>query len=108
MAGLNQSERIQLVLDWHFDMQEGGHAVAGMFDTTLIESYYHQLHTQQVPLTLGQLRSLDKIIHRWHIPQWMNTHYPEAQGQAPAPPAPPVEEDVGFAFLPDDEADGQQ
>ena len=109
MAGLNQTERIQLVLDWYFDMQEEGRAVADRFDPTLIVSYYHQLHTQRVPLTLRQQRSLNNIIHRWHIPEWMNKNYPEAEGQAPAPPPPPpVEEDVRFAFLPDDEADGQQ
>jgi hypothetical protein len=39
MAGLNSAERIQLVLDWHLDTQEGGHAVAERFDTTLIASY---------------------------------------------------------------------
>jgi hypothetical protein len=59
-------------------------------------SYYHQLHTQRVPLTLGQRWSLDNIIHRWHILEWMNKNYPEAEAQAPPPP-PPVE-DVGFAF----------
>ena len=108
LAGLNQPERIQLVLDWHFDMQEEGRAVAERFDPTLIVSYYHQLHTQRVPLTPRQLRSLDNIIHHWNIPHWMNMHYPDAQGLAPAPPAPPVEENEGFAFLPDDEADAQQ
>jgi hypothetical protein len=54
-------------------------------------SYYNQLHTQRVPLTPRQRRSLDNIIHRWHIPEWMNKNYPDAEGQAPAPsPPPPV------------------
>jgi hypothetical protein len=108
MAGLNQLERIQLVLDWHYDMQEEGRAVAERFDPTLIVSYYHQLHTQRVPLTIRQRRCLDNIIHRWHILPWMNKNYPDAQGQAPAPQAPPVPAEESFAFLPDDEADEQQ
>jgi hypothetical protein len=104
MAGLNPAERIQLVLDWHYDMQEAGHAVADRFDTTLISSYYHQLITKGVPLTHRQLRSLENIIYRWRIHKWMRNN-PAAQGQAPAPPAPPAPEDEGFAFLSDDELD---
>ena len=85
-------------------MQEGDHAVAERFDTTLIVSYYHKLHTQRVPLTLRQQRSLDNIIYRWRIHRWMRNN-PTAQGQAPAPPAPPAPEDEGFAFLSDDALD---
>jgi hypothetical protein len=57
------------------------------------------------------MAALDSIIRIWYIYKWEAKNYPAQKNRAPAPPAPPalpMDDDVGFAFLPDDELDGQQ
>jgi hypothetical protein len=108
MASLvTTAQQIQLILDWHDFMTAKG---KGSFDPTLVEKLYHQLHSKGVPLTRRQAAALDNIIRKWHIHTWAAKNYPAQKNRAPAPPVPPAEpvEDVGFVFLPDDEADGQQ
>ena len=100
MALGTPAERVQLVMDWHCDMQEKGKPVAQRFNLKMIYELYHQLQRGE-PLRRGQLSSLSKIIQRWHIDDWMAKNYPEAKDIAPAPAPPP---DAGFAFCSDDEA----
>jgi hypothetical protein len=68
MAGLNPAERIQLVLDWHYDMVVEGKRVAKIFDTGLAVAFYQQLHYKGRPLSHGQVAAADKIIRQWHNP----------------------------------------
>jgi hypothetical protein len=108
MAALTGAQRIQLILDWHYNMKARGKPVANRFRTDLQASCYHQLHTKKTPLTPRQLAAQDKTIRDWHIDTWAAEHYPALKGVAPPPPPPPApteEEDVGFAFQSDDELD---
>ena len=110
MASRTTGQQIQLILDWHHAMKAKGKPVASSFDPTMVARCYHQLHSAGVPLTRRQVAALDNIIRKWYIHTWAAKNYPAQKNRAPAPPAPPAElvEDVGFAFLPDDEADGLQ
>lgn len=92
------AERVQLVLDWHHDMQRKGKAVALRFSLDMLHGFYHQLQSGE-PLRRGQLASLDKVIRKWYIDA-SEKNYPRARGKAPAPKFPV---DQGSAFCSDDE-----
>ena len=110
MASRTTAQQIELILDRHHAMTAKGKPVASSFDPTMVVKFYHQLHSEGVPLTCRQVAALDSIIRKWYIHTWAAKNYPAQRNRAPPPPAPPAEpvDDVGFAFQSDDEADGQQ
>lgn len=55
-------ERVQLVLDWHHDMQRKGKRVGQTFNPALIVSLYQQLAYRCIPLTYMQQHGLERII----------------------------------------------
>jgi hypothetical protein len=100
-CNLAPAAQVQLVLDWHHDMELKGKPVACEFDPTKVEQHYHQLQIGN-PLSRSQLSSLSNMIHKWHMHTWMHKNYPSAKGRAPPPTA--VEDD-DFPFASDDELD---